>query len=123
MIKLVYCLRRRPELSREEFLRYWRETHAPLAEQYAKTLKMRRYVQCHALDTPVNAGLRASRGGPEGYDGVAEIWLDRVEDLGAATATPEGREAARVLLEDERRFIDLANSPMWLCEEHPILGA
>ena len=123
MIKLVYCLRRRSELSRDEFLKYWRETHAPLAAKYAEVLKMRRYVQCHSLDTPINAGLQASRGGPEGYDGVAEIWLDSLDDLTASTATPEGREAARILLEDEKRFIDLAHSPMWLCEEHPIIDA
>ncbi|HEY5625473.1 MAG TPA: EthD domain-containing protein [Dehalococcoidia bacterium] len=29
MIKLVYCLRRLPELTREEFQRYWRQNHAP----------------------------------------------------------------------------------------------
>jgi hypothetical protein len=28
-----------------------------------------------------------------------------------------------VLLEDERRFIDLASSPIWLAEEHPVIGA
>ena len=32
MIKLVFCLRRQPHLSREEFQRYWRECHAPLVE-------------------------------------------------------------------------------------------
>jgi hypothetical protein len=28
MIKLVFCLRRLPHLSREEFQRYWLESHA-----------------------------------------------------------------------------------------------
>src|SRR5690242_16791764 len=30
VIKLVFVLRRKPSLSREEFQRYWRERHAPL---------------------------------------------------------------------------------------------
>ena len=34
--------------------------------------------------------------------------------------TAEGREAGRLLLEDEARFIDLANSPLWLNREQVI---
>ncbi|MFT5776135.1 EthD domain-containing protein, partial [Hyphomonas sp.] len=30
MIKLSFCLRRLPHLSREDFQTYWREQHAPL---------------------------------------------------------------------------------------------
>jgi hypothetical protein len=41
--------------------------------------------------------------------------------LTAAGATPEGRAAGRRLLEDERRFIDLAGSPLCLAEEHLIV--
>jgi hypothetical protein len=60
-------------------------------------------------------------GGPEEYDGVAELWFDSLEALAAAGATPEGRAAGRRLLEDERRFIDLARSPVWVAEEHPVV--
>ena len=33
MIKLVFCLRRKPTLSREDFQAYWREIHAPLVAE------------------------------------------------------------------------------------------
>ena len=46
MVKLIYCITRKPELSVEEFQRYWRETHAPIA---ARIPGVRRYVQCHTL--------------------------------------------------------------------------
>jgi uncharacterized protein (TIGR02118 family) len=123
VVKLVFCLTRRAGLSREEFQRYWRERHAPLVERHAATLRIRRYVQLHALSSPMNDALRASRGGPEAYDGVAELWWDSLDDLAAATATDEGRRAGEELLEDERRFIDLARSPLWLGEERPIVDA
>ena len=58
---------------------------------------------------------------PEGYDGVAELWWDSREDLKAGGATPEGRAAGTRLLDDERAFIDLARSPLWLAEEHAII--
>ena len=122
MIKLVFCVRRRPEMSREEFQRYWREHHAPLVREAAAALGIRRYVQVHTLATPVNDGLRRGRGGPEEFDGVAELWFESLDALAAAGATPEGRAAGRRLLEDERRFIDLAQSPVWVAEEHAVIG-
>lgn len=117
MIKLTYCLKRRPELSRDEFQRYWRENHAPLVQKHAATLRIRRYVQLHSQASDLNPPLRDSRGAPGEYDGVAELWWDSAEDLRAAAATPEGQLAGRQLVEDERRFIDFANSPLWLGEE------
>jgi uncharacterized protein (TIGR02118 family) len=122
MIKLVFCLRRQPHLSREEFQRYWREHHAPLVREAAAALGARRYVQVHTLTSPVNEGLRRGRGGPEEYDGVAELWFDSLDTLAASGATPEGRAAGRRLLEDERRFIDLARSPVWIAEEYEVVA-
>ena len=121
MVKLTFCLRRLPNLSREEFQRYWRGTHAPLVCSVADTLRIRGYVQLHTTATPVNDMLRASRGGPEEYDGVAELWWDSLDDLTAAMSAPEGAAAGAALLEDEKRFIDLERSPLWLGEEMEIL--
>ena len=123
MIKLAFCLRRLPHLTREEFQRYWRETHAPLVRRHAGVLRIRRYVQAHTLDDPIQEALRASRGGPEPYDGVAELWWDDRGALEAATRSPEGQAAALELLEDERRFIDLARSPLFVTEERAVIGS
>jgi uncharacterized protein (TIGR02118 family) len=122
MVKLTFCLKRQPHLSREEFQRYWLERHGPLVRELAGTLRVRRYVQTHTLDHAFNATVRRGRGAPEEYDGVAELWWDSFEDLTAPGATPEGRQAGRRLLEDERRFIDLTRSPVWIGEEHEIVG-
>jgi uncharacterized protein (TIGR02118 family) len=123
MIKFIYCMRRLPHLSREEFQRYWRETHAALALKHADTLHIRRYVQVHTVDSAINDALRESRGSTEPYDGVAEIWWDSIEDLAVAIRSPEGQRASQELLEDERRFIDLARSAFWAAQEHQIIGA
>lgn len=121
MIKLVFCLRRLPHLSLAQFQDYWLNAHGPLVRSHAKALKIRRYVQTHTLDNErLNSGIAASRGAPEPYDGVAELWWDSIEDFLAPGASEEGREASRALLEDERKFIDHARSPLWLSEEHLI---
>ena len=122
MVKLVFCLRRLPRLSRADFQHYWREQHGPLVRRHAAALRIRRYIQLHTREDPFNGVLRASRGGPEPYDGVAELWWESREDLQAATASPEGQRASLELLEDERRFIDLGRSPLWIADEHPIVG-
>ena len=122
MVRLTFCLRRLPHLSREQFQHYWLETHGPLVRELAGTLRIRRYVQLHTVTTPLNEALRRGRGGPEEYDGVAELSWDSLEALAAATSSPEGRQAGRRLLEDERRFIDLAHSPLWLAQEHMIVS-
>jgi uncharacterized protein (TIGR02118 family) len=123
VIKLVFCLRRQEHLSREEFQRYWRDEHAPLVRTHAEALGIRRYVQVHTLPAGTSAALAASRAvEDEEYDGVAELWWDSLEALAAAAATPEGRRAGAELLEDERRFIDLARSPIFLAEERVVVG-
>jgi uncharacterized protein (TIGR02118 family) len=122
MITLTFCLRRLPHLSRAEFQRYWRERHAPLVVELSPALGLRRYTQLHALSHTVNALLRQGRGAPEEYDGIAVLTWDSVDDLIASAATPEGRAAGRRLVEDERRFIDHARSPLWVAEEHVVIG-
>lgn len=122
MIKLIFCLRRRPELSLEEFQSYWRERHAPLVAQVAPLLRIRRYVQSHGFTDPALAGPVAARGATvPAYDGVAELHWDSIEDLVAVNDSKEAREAGRLLLEDERQFIDLPQSPLfWVRENHVI---
>jgi uncharacterized protein (TIGR02118 family) len=119
MIKLTFALVRAPHLSREAFQRYWLETHAPLVASVKDVLRIRRYVQLHSLPDDVSASLRQARGGPEGFDGVAQLWWDSFEDLAAAEPAAAA-EAGRLLLEDERKFIDLAKSPLWWGEEKVI---
>lgn len=122
MIKLSFCLHRLPGLTREAFQKYWFEQHAPLVKSHAKVLRIRRYVQTHALTMPFNDAIRASRNAAEMYDGVAELWWDSLEDLTAPAQTDAGRAAALALLEDERKFIDHSRSPLWLSDEKEVIA-
>lgn len=122
MIKLIFCLRRKPELSRDEFQKYWFETHGPLVASYASTLRIAKYVQSHSFDDPRMTATEDARGSQiPPYDGVAELHWDSVEDLLASGESQEAREAGRLLLEDERNFIDLANSPLFWVKENQIV--
>jgi uncharacterized protein (TIGR02118 family) len=123
MIKLVFVIRRRADLTPEEFHRYWLQEHGPLARSLLMPLGARRYVQTHTLGGDMNAALAESRGTAEPYDGIAEIWWDSLEALVATTSSEEGRQANATLAEDETRFIDLQRSALFITEEHPIFEA
>jgi uncharacterized protein (TIGR02118 family) len=121
VVKLIFCLRRRDDITEEEFHRYWRDEHGPLVARHASVLGIRRYVQVHTVAGPVNTMLAASRRGPEAYDGVAELWFDDVDALVTSAGSEKGLAAAAELAADERRFIDHSRSPLFVADEHPVI--
>ena len=116
MIKLTFCLKRLPHLSRAEFQKYWLENHAPLVARHRHVLRISRYVQMHSGTDEMNAAVAASRGGPEMFDGVAQLWWDSFDDI-TTNNSPEAQAAGLALLEAERKFIDLPKSPLFFGEE------
>ena len=123
MLKLIGCVKRRPELSREEFDRHWRVNHAALIRQYQGVLGIRRYVQTIPLDNPAaQSAIQSGRGTePVDFDGCAELWWDDLESHLAARKTPEGAKALHLLIEDEKRFVDLSRSQFWYATERLIV--
>ncbi|MBI5287950.1 MAG: EthD family reductase, partial [Chloroflexi bacterium] len=106
MVKLIYCISKKAELSVEEFQRYWRETHGPIA---GRIPGVRRYVQCHVV--PELYG----REQQPAYDGAAELWFDDLDSMRAAMGSPELKAA----LEDEKNFIDHTRVASFVTIEKP----
>ena len=73
MVKLVYCLRRRADISAEEFYRYWLNTHAPKVKNAAEALRALRYIQSHTCEPEVNQAFIGSRGLAPAYDGIGSL--------------------------------------------------
>ena len=118
MIKLVMCLHRHPKMTREQFQDYWKNNHGPFFMENAGIMKAKKYVQSHTMDTPLNEGMRDSRGMLPEYDGVAEVWFESEEELIGAMSSPEWQELSAALLEDEGNFIDHSNSSAFIVREH-----
>jgi uncharacterized protein (TIGR02118 family) len=89
VIRFVYVVRRLPKFSRQEFQRYWRENHGPLVAKHSTSMRIRRYVQSHTIEDPLNEMMRAPRGTMEPYDGVADLWWNNEGELAALAASPE----------------------------------
>jgi uncharacterized protein (TIGR02118 family) len=91
-VKMVCPLRRRPDLTHEQFVHHWLTTHVPLALEHHP--HMVRYVT-NVVDQRLSDG-------PE-WDGFAEISFANVDDVRTRLfATPEGE---RIVRDDIARFI------------------
>jgi len=118
MIKLLYCLRRRSDLTLPEFQEHWleRHRHFGLTSPY-----VRRYVQYHTLlDDPIRQALAQASAAEEGiepYDGLAAAWFDGPEALAEAMQS----DTVAAALEDEKHFIDHSRSAAVLTDEHVIV--
>ena len=120
MIKFVMCIYRHPDMTRQQFQDYWMNKHGPFFMENAHAMRARKYVQSHTIDTPLNEGLRRSRGMLPEYDGIAEVWFESEEDLMEAMSSPEGQKLSAALLEDEGNFIDHSRSSAFIVKEYEL---
>ncbi len=106
MLKLIYCITKKPGLTDDEFFHYWKNIHGPIG---ARIPRLRRLVQSHRRTLPGDAQR------PD-YDGMAELWFDDVEDLLAARQSPEWKASTG----DEANFIDHTKVAYFVSEERVI---
>jgi len=85
VFKTMILLQRRGDMSEEDFQKYWRNVHGPLATRLPG---LRRYVQnviTYYSDTT------------SGYNGVAEMWFDDIESMRKAFESEVGQETRKDL--------------------------
>ena len=111
MVKLIFFVKRRAELSPDEFRRYWREQHGPM---FAATEIARRYVVRYEQN---HRDLRDYDRGEPDYDGVGIQWYRSLDDMRALFADPEYTATVRP---DEQRFIDHAGTTWIVTEEEKV---
>ncbi len=107
MVKAMFVVHRNPSMDHEEFKRYWRDVHAPIA---AKIPGLRKYVI-----NPAIPGTSGEGGAP--FDGVAELYFDSIEAYQTAFADPQGVAT----MEDAAIFLSLDRVRAIVAEEISIL--
>ena len=120
MIKVVYVIRKRADVSEQDFHQYWLHKHGPLVRGFAELMQAKKCVQSHTIMEAAGREFRAARKMSEPYDGISELWWDNFEELTGNPHNAQGLEAGRALLQDESAFIDFARSSVFLTEEHEI---
>ena len=83
----------------------------------AHVMRTKKYVQSHTINSPLNDGIKTSRGMMDEYDGVAEVWFESESDLIEAMSSDEMVKLGKVLMEDEQNFIDHSSSCAFIVNE------
>ena len=109
MIKSIALAHRKTGMTREEYNKYWKEQHAPLAARLIPGV--RKYVQNHFVDIP---GMEF-----EG-DGIVEMWYDDVESFNKAMKFIHS-DAGKELVIDGGKFAEMKPGGLWIVEEHVVL--
>ena len=95
MIKQVVFLKKRPDMTMEEFVNYYEQQHSQLSKRLGAKPPLpnaQRYVRRYI--TPEKNPLTGEVIHP-GYDCIMEIWWNSREDFEAWVASPAFREAHR----------------------------
>lgn len=118
MVVLIVCIKRQPNLSREEFSKHWRDVHGPLVASVPEFAKyVRRYAQYHMIDSD-NIPF-STFGDVSSYDGVAALWFDDAASIGLALTEPR---YLSVIRPDEANFIDEPNCMSFVTRENVVIG-
>lgn len=113
MIRLTYVLRRKKDLSFQEFQSYWLDEHGPKVQAAAADLGVLRYVQVHTIAEPIEPSTDHLRGDMQTpFDGVAEFWFDSIGSVLQFTEHQQRLDAELRL--DEQAFVDHSASAAWL---------
>lgn len=113
MIKFIGLLKRRSDLSFEEFVEYYENNHAPLATKYLPTALhyQRRYLKPNALDH------QPSSADAEGmYDCLTEVWYEDRAAMDAELALLARPETVELIIEDEEKFLDRSQLRFFIIE-------
>jgi hypothetical protein len=103
-VKLIHFLKKRAELSDEQFEERWRTEHAAaVLEAFAPLQVLRKYVQNPRLklDPAVFKGTLFEAGGVGQYAGIEEFWFESLADLERLRTEPQVRNR---IVESDRRL-------------------
>ena len=106
MIKSIFLIKRKPTITREEFVKHYEEVHVPLVLKHLPWIKG--YVRNYVVEIPGSEEL--------GYDCITEFWNDGLEDLVKSEDFLKS-DAGQVIIEDEEKFIDIESRIILLVDE------
>jgi len=120
MIKFIQCIRKRPEMSIQDFRREWK-TYQTKASALAKAINATGLSFCTTLAVEENLQVMLTRGTSEPFDGIAEMRIANAP----RTIEALGREPARSLMLDfqamQASFIDLERSSFFFTAEETVI--
>jgi hypothetical protein len=117
MIRFINCIKRRPDITVEQFRNYWNsDEFKNLIKQIVTLSGAKRYSKSATLVIEANTMLQKRRGSSEPFDGVLEYWWDKASHLDDLFNTAEAGLLTQKMLDFQKQFVDIANSSAFFTE-------
>ncbi len=111
MIKVVRFVKRRKDLTHEEFKAYWLNKHSQLEKMVMEKTPVRKIVASFAT-----GGMIGGKESP--FDGMVELYYDSLEDMRAAFAG----DIPAIMRKDEENFVDMSEEPVRVVTEEYVMA-
>ena len=110
MIKVVRFVKKRDDITREQFKEYWLTRHAQLEQIVLEKSPVRKIVASFATGELISGALP--------FDGFAELYFDSLEDMRAMFAS----DIPAMMRKDEENFVDMTVEPVRVVTEEYVIG-
>lgn len=109
MIRLINCIRKRADISTEEFRIFWNDPEFDrLMQLTSDTYGATRWARSLTLQVQANVRIREVRGSGEPFDGVVEYWWEHGRDLMDIMTSDAGAKVLDQMHEYQRQFVDFS---------------
>jgi hypothetical protein len=117
MIRLITCLKRRDDISPEDFRRHWHDdAFDELIRRIVTLTGAERCAKNLTLSVAANTLLMQERGLAEPFDGIIEFWWHDAAHFDELFNSGERKALMQEMQACQRRFADLAASASFFTE-------
>jgi hypothetical protein len=117
VIRFINCVRKRGDISHQEFRTYWNDPKfKALIEKLISQVKPKRFEKKLTLQVEMNLRIMEERGSSEPYDGTIEWWWDNAAELASILEKEETKTLFQEMKLFQSEFIDLKSSSAFFTE-------
>jgi len=120
MIKFIQCIRKKPDMSVQDFRRSWKAYQAK-ATELAKAMNAAGLTFFTTLNVEENLQVMLTRGTSEPFDGVAEFRISNAPRTIEALSREPGKSLMESMQRSQTEFVDLENSSFFFAAEDVVL--
>lgn len=120
MVKLIFMLKRKDDITAQAFRDHYENSHVKLAQKYIGHL-LERYVRNYPLQAVLNPSNQSQTPGASPitseYDVITEMYLKDALAVQEMSRIFNDPDINPILVEDELKFLDRASTLMLVCDQ------
>jgi hypothetical protein len=119
MIKLVFCVKKKPDISVAEFRKRWQD-HQIFTRSIAKAMHATRITHSLTLVIEENEEFQLTRGTAEPFDALMEVWWKDSAPINAGLRDKQIHEMILRMRADQNNLVDRSRSMIFFASEDQV---